>query len=112
MFLLFIIYALITSLFWVTTYFNIKDHYSIAFSIFLSIIMYILFNSIALYNSNLPLYARIFLISLPILGLLGFIGLIISSIPSVKQKVVELFPSLENYMLFITGLANLALGFI
>lgn len=112
LFLLFVVYALITSLFWVTTYYNRTDHFIIAFNIFTLILLYILFNSIALYNSNLPLYSRIFLILLPILGLLGFIGLIVGNIPAVSKKVVQLFPSFENYMLFITGLSNLALGFI
>ena len=112
MFLLFLLYALITTLFWVTTYYNRKDHYIIAFTIFTSIIIYIFLNSFALYNSNLSIYSKVFLISLPILALLGFIGLIVSSIPIVSNKVVQLFPSFENYMLFITALANLGLGFI
>ena len=115
LFLLFIIYAFILSLLWVTTFYNKEDHYILASIIFISIIIYITLSSVALYSFNkgsLSCASIILLYLIPFLSILGFVGLIVGNIKVVKEKVPEIFPSFENYMLFMTGLSTLTLGFM
>ena len=49
---------------------------------------------------------------LPILAILGTIGLILAKNKFIEKKVVQLFPSFENYMIFLQGATILTLGFI
>lgn len=109
-FLLFAIYSLIVTLLWVTTFYNQTDHYIIAAFIFILSTLLIMLNNFVLYNGIKVhnKYKTIFIVSIPILGILGLIGLVISN----SLKVNPMFASFENYMLFIEGLSILALGFI
>ena len=117
LFVLFLIYALIFSLFWVTTFYNRKDHYILAFVIFISILIHITLTSVVLYQfrkslGKLSTPIKALLIGLPLFSLIGIIGLILGNVPAIKDKVPELFPSFENYTLFIQGLSFLTLGFV
>ena len=49
---------------------------------------------------------------LPILAILGGMGLMIGKYKIVEEKVVQLFPSFENYMILVQGASILTLGFI
>ena len=49
---------------------------------------------------------------LPILAILGGIGLVLGKNEIIEKKVVQLFPSFENYMILIQGASILTLGFI
>ena len=112
LFLLLVMYAFIVTIVWVTTMYSEKDHYILAAFIFAASCIFITLNSLAIY-SGLKIKTRkskIILIIIPILAFIGMIGLIISNL--VKDKVSELFPSFENYMLVIKGLSILTLGFI
>ena len=114
LFLLLLMYALIITIIWVTTYYNTTDHYIIASVIFTSALIYVCLNSIVIYGSlkqKTSVNTGI-LYTIPILMVLGFVGLIVGNIPVVKREVDELFPSFENFTLSIMGLSVLALGFI
>ena len=112
-FLLFVCYALIFTIFWVTTYYNRTDHYSIAITIFIFAIVYIFLNSMAIFNhGGYNTFGLILIYLLPILSILGFIGLSIGLIPSVFKKVPQIFPSFENFILVLIGASNLLLGFV
>jgi len=114
MFLLLLMYSLIITIIWVTTYYNIKDHYILAFVIFTLALIYVYLNSIVIYKGlkNKTRINIFILFLIPILITLGFLGLIISNISPIRKEVVELFPSFENFTLSIMGLSILALGFI
>ena len=112
LFLLLVCYALIFTIFWVTTYYSRKDHYSIATAIFISATVYIFLNSIAIYNyGGYNSFGLVLIYALPILAVLGFIGLFVGLTPQIREKVSQIFPSFENFMLFLVGIANLLLGF-
>ena len=115
LFLLLVIYSFILSLLWVTTFYNKKDHYILAFIIFISSIVYIILSSMAIYSfnkSSLSQASIILLYAIPIFAILGFIGLIVGNIKIIKEKVPQIFPSFENYVLFMVGLSTLTLGFM
>ena len=114
LFLLLVCYSLILSIFWVTTYYNLKDHYILAFIIFVCTTSYIFFNSIALYKTGgYNIIGLVLIFAIPIAALLGIIALIITSIPSISNKAPpQIFPSFENFMLLLKGLSVLLLGFI
>ena len=112
LFLLLVCYSLILTIFWVTTYYNRMDHYIIAFTIFSCAIAYIFLNSIALYmNKGYNTIGLIGIFAIPILSILGFIALSISAIPKIDDKVPQLFPSFENFLLFMKGMSVILLGF-
>jgi hypothetical protein len=111
-FLLLICYALIFTIFWVTTYYSEKDHYSIATVIFCSAITYIFLNSIALYNNRgYNTFGLVLIYLLPILAVIGFVGLSVGMVPKIREKVSQIFPSFENFILLLMGTSNLLLGF-
>lgn len=114
LFLVVVMYAFITSLFWVTTFYNRKDHYILASIIFISAVIYITFTSMALYkfNKNLSPFYTILLYAIPLLSIIGIVGLLIGNIKTVNDKTPQVFPSFENYLLFLMGLSSLMLGFI
>ena len=115
LFLLLVMYSFILSLFWVTTYYNQRDHNILALIIFIAAIVYVFMTSIVLYSFNkgmLSLPSIILLYLLPILSILGFIGLIVGNIKIVRERVSQIFPSFENFLLFIVGLSTLTLGFM
>jgi hypothetical protein len=114
LFLIIAICILIITIVWITTIYNKKDHYILAFFIFIMFIVYIFLSSIVIYQ-GLKIKTKttkIILYLIPIFALLGIIGLSISFINVVKSNVKELFPSAENYMIFIQILSILSLGFI
>lgn len=111
-FLLFVCYALIFTIFWVTTYYSRKDHYSIATTIFICAVVYIFLNSMAIFNhGGYNTLGLVLIYLLPILSIVGFIGLSIGLIPVVFTKVPQIFPSFENFILVLVGASNLLLGF-
>jgi hypothetical protein len=114
LFIIFLILALIITIMWVTTFYSRKDHYIIAAVIFISNIVLISLNSAAIYKDTkgLSMISKIILYMLPILAMLGFIGLILGNVPAISKKVPELFPSFENYSLAIQGGSILTLGFM
>lgn len=114
LFLLLVMLSLVITIMWVTTFYSRKEHYIIAFVIFSCNLLLVTLNSVAIYKDTkgLSLVSKIILFTIPILSFLGFIGLIIGNIPSIKSKVPELFPSFENYSLAIQGGSFLTLGFI
>jgi len=114
LFLVVVMYAFITSLFWVTTFYNRKDHYILASIIFISAVIYITFTSMALYkfNKNLSPFYTILIYAIPLLSIIGIVGLLIGNIKTVNDKAPQVFPSFENYLLFLMGLSSLMLGFI
>jgi hypothetical protein len=114
LFLILLMLSLIITIMWVTTFYSRKDHYIIAFVIFIANIVLISLNSVAVYKDTkgLGMLSKVILYLLPILSILGFIGLIVGNIPAVEKKVPELFPSFENYSLAIQGGSILTLGFL
>jgi hypothetical protein len=114
LFLLFVMLALIITIMWVTTFYNRKDHYIIAFVIFICNILLVTLNSVAIYKDikGLSMISNVIVFLLPILAILGFVGLIVGNIPAVANKVPELFPSFENYSLAVQGGSLLTLGFL
>ena len=74
--------------------------------------MFIGLNNFLLYN-GLKSHSRlkdIFLISVPILAILGLIGILISI--TVLNDIPQVFPSFENYILLLKGICVLAMGFV
>jgi len=111
-FMLFVIYAFIITILWVTTYYNKSDHYILASFIFAFAVVFIGLNNFLLYK-GLKSHSRlkdIFLISVPILAVLGLIGILISL--TVLNDIPQIFPSFENYILLLKGISVLALGFV
>lgn len=114
LFLILLTCSLIITIIWVTTNFNINEHYILATVIFISTIIYILLTSIVIYQ-GLKVKSKsstIILISLPILAILGFIGLGLSLNKFISKEAAELFPSAENYMFLIQIFSMLTLGFM
>lgn len=113
LFLLVIMYAFIVTILWVTTYYNTEYHYIFAGIIFSAGLIFIMVNSylIALGLNRKSKHKLLVLKIIPILGIIGSIGLIIGNVPYIKEKVSPLFPSFENFMLVIVGLIIITLGF-
>lgn len=112
LFMLLVIYAFVITILWITTYYNKSDHYILASFIFTFTVLFIGLNNYLLYH-GLKSHTKlldIFLIGIPILAVLGLIGLIISSV--LLSDVPQVFPAFENYMLLLKGFSVLALGFI
>ena len=112
--LVLVIYSLIITLIWITTFYSKMDHYILAGIIFISALINITLTSNTIYN-ELKIKTKTkknILILITILALIGFIGLGISKINIVEDKVVQLFPSFENYMILVQGASILTLGFI
>ena len=68
-----------------------------------------------LYYQNskaLTMLSKVLLIALPVLVALVFAGLVIANIDIVRKEVVELFPSLENSMIFLFLVCIIIQGFI
>ena len=114
LFLILLISSLIITLIWVTTFYSKMDHYILAGIIFISALINITLTSNTIYN-ELKIKTKTkknILILITILALIGFIGLGVSKINIVEDKVVQLFPSFENYMILVQGASILTLGFI
>jgi len=112
-FLLVLVYGLVISLLWVTTYYNKDDHYILAAIIFTSIVIYIITTCILYYlNSKTSKLGKSLLFVIPILTILILIGLVVSNIQKINKPVPELFPSLENSMLFMFLITILLQGML
>ena len=112
--LILIISSLIITLIWVTTFYSKMKHYILAGIIFVSALINIILTNNTIY-SELKIKTKtkiIILHMLPILAILGTIGLILAKNKFIEKKVVQLFPSFENYMIFLQGATILTLGFI
>lgn len=109
-----IICSLVITIIWVTTYYSKEDHYILAGFIFSSVIITIILNSYLIYNGQLvkTKNSKIILLALPILAILGFIGLTLGKVSFIEDKVVQLFPSFENYVASIFGISVITLGFM
>lgn len=114
LFLLLVIFAFIVTILWVTTMYNLIDHYICAIIIFVATFIFITINSLSIYDGFLGKNCISFAILtiIPILAFFGIVGLIVSNIYAVNKTVPELFPAFENYMIVIKGLSILTLGFI
>lgn len=106
--------SLVITIIWVTTYYSKEDHYILAGFIFSSVIITIILNSYLIYNGQLvkTKNSKIILLALPILSILGFIGLTLGKVSFIEDKVVQLFPSFENYVASIFGISVITLGFM
>jgi len=106
--------SLVITIIWVTTYYSKEDHYILAGFIFSSVIITIILNSYLIYNGQLvkTKNSKIILLALPILAILGFIGLTLGKVSFIEDKVVQLFPSFENYVASIFGISVITLGFM
>ena len=113
LFLILLMCALIITILWVTTYYNQNDHYILAGIIFTSLVIYIILTSMVLLQGQKTKSCGItfILYLIPILAIIGFFGLLISRMKFVSDKVVELFPSFENYMIIVQFASVLTLGF-
>lgn len=112
LFMLLVIYAFIITILWVTTYYNKSEHYILASFIFAFAVVIIGLNNLLLYK-GLKSHSRlkdIFLISVPILAVLGLIGILISK--TVLSDIPQMFSSFENYILLLKGISVLAFGFV
>jgi predicted PurR-regulated permease PerM len=103
-----IIYALVVTILWVTTYYNRTDHYIIAGVIFSAVLLYIITTC---YQLRLVVRNPL-LVILPGVAVLIFIGLILANIGYISDRVSELFPSLENSMLTTLMATILAHGYL
>ena len=114
LFLILLICALIITIVWITTNYNANDHYILASVIFMSVIIYIFLTSIVIYQGLKvkSSQATFILYTIPILAFIGLIGLGVSFLKVIREKAKEMFPSFENYMLFIQVLSILSLGFM
>jgi hypothetical protein len=109
-----IICSFIITIVWVTTYYSESDHYILAAFIFGSVVISIILNSYLIYN-GLPKKtknAKMILLAIPILAIIGLIGLILGRIKVIEEKAVQLFPSFENYIGAILGMSVFTLGFM
>ena len=109
-----IICAFVITIVWVTTYYSKEDHYILAAFIFSSVVITIVLNSYLIYNGQTvkTKNSKMILLALPILALLGFVGLTLGKVKVIEDEVVQLFPSFENYIATIFGMSVFTLGFM
>ena len=109
-----IICSFVITIIWVTTYYNEDDHYILAAFIFTAILISIILNSYLIYNGLFVKTKnnKMILLAIPILAIIGFMGLILGKITPIEEKVVQLFPSFENYIGAILGMSVFTLGFM
>ena len=114
LFMYLLLCTFIITIVWVTTYFNKEDHYILAGLIFTLFIISIILNSYLLYN-GLKIKTKTkknILLAIPILSIIGLIGLGLGNISPISDKVVELFPAFEIYTGVIMSLSIYTLGFM
>ena len=109
-----IICAFVITIVWVTTFYSKEDHYILAAFIFTSVVITIILNSYLIYNGQLvkTKNSKMILLALPILAILGFVGLTLGKVSVIEDEVVQLFPSFENYIGAIFGMSVFTLGFM
>ena len=64
------------------------------------------------FNKNLSPINTMLIYAIPLLSIIGIVGLVVGNIKVVNDKVPQVFPSFENYLLFLMGLSSILLGFI
>jgi hypothetical protein len=114
LFMYLLLCAFIITIVWVTTYYSKEDHYILAGIIFTLFIISIILNSYLLYN-GLKIKTKTkknILLAIPILSIIGLIGLGLGNISPISDKVVELFPAFEIYTGVIMSLSIYTLGFM
>jgi hypothetical protein len=109
-----IICSFVITIVWVTTYYSKEDHYILAAFIFSSVVITIILNSYLIYNGQLikTKNSKMILLALPVLAILGFVGLTLGKVSVIEDEVVQLFPSFENYIATIFGMSVFTLGFM
>jgi len=109
-----IICSFVITIVWVTTFYSKEDHYILAAFIFTSVVITIILNSYLIYNGQLvkTKNSKMILLALPVLAILGFIGLTLGKVSVIEDEVVQLFPSFENYIGAIFGMSVFTLGFM
>ena len=109
-----IICSFVITIVWVTTYYSKEDHYILAAFIFSSVVITIVLNSYLIYNGQTvkTKNSKMILLALPILAILGSVGLILGKVSVIEDEVVQLFPSFENYIATIFGMSVFTLGFM
>ena len=109
-----IICSFVITIVWVTTYYSKEDHYILAAFIFSSVVITIILNSYLIYNGQTvkTKNSKMILLALPILAILGFVGLTLGKVSVIEDEVVQLFPSFENYIATIFGMSVFTLGFM
>jgi hypothetical protein len=109
-----ILCSFVITIVWVTTFYSKEDHYILAAFIFSSIVITIVLNSYLIYNGQTvkTKNSKMILLAIPILALLGSVGLILGKTSVIEDKVVQLFPSFENYISAIFGMSVFTLGFM
>ena len=114
LFMYLLICALIITIVWVTTYYNKKDHYSLAGVIFFTLAIVITLNSYLIYNGLLlkTKKNKYVLTVIPILSIIGLIGVGFGSMNVIDDTPLELFPAFEIYMGFVLCISIFTLGFM
>lgn len=109
-----IICSFVITIVWVTTYYSQEDHYILAAFIFTSVVITVVLNSYLIYNGQTvkTKNSKMILLALPVMAILGSIGLILGKISVIEDKVVQLFPSFENYIGAVFGMSVFTLGFM
>lgn len=107
---LLVIFGLIISIMFVTTYYNRTDHYILAGIIFFLSLIYICYNSYVLNKLITNKIYRTINYGLPPASILIIIGLLVSNISTVSNDASYLFPSFENAMLAMMGVSVFLLG--
>lgn len=112
-FLIVIMYAFVVTILWVTIYYNKEYHYIFAGIIFSTATIFIILTCyvISLGLSKKSNHKLLALKIIPVLAIIGIIGILIGNIPYIDANASPLFPSFENYMLSIQGLSIITLGF-
>ena len=115
LFLILIISTFIVSIVWITKYYNKDNHYILSGFIFISFCIIMLLNSYLIYTSlgisDKTKSKQIILISIPILSLIGFIGIILGVISPIEENATQLLPSSETYISVIFTISVFTLGF-
>ena len=128
--LLLLVCVCIIIIIWITPYNNNTTHFNIAVIIFTALILNIILNSYVIYNgltsftSYNRLYNRLYnrshknielkqiiLLAIPILAVIGYIGLYISNMKPFSQDVPQLFSAFENYICALNVISIFTIGF-
>jgi len=106
--------SFIITIVWVTTFYSKQDHYILASLIFILFVITIILNSYLLYNGLLvkTKIKKNILLIIPLLAILGLIGLGLTIINAIGDNVIQLFPSFENYLGIILSLSIYTMGFM
>lgn len=114
LFMYLVLCSFIITIIWVTTFYSKLDHYILAGIIFTFFVITIILNSFLLYNglTTKTKTKKIILIIIPLLAIIGLIGLGLTIINEIGDNVVQLFPSFENYIGVVLAMSVFTLGFM